>query len=169
MRLASDLYKKREEDLGEEVARQIERFAILSSIDSLWTDHLDAVENLREGIGLRGYGQKDPLVEYKNEAYTMFENLITAIDDEISHRIFRIQVAIPQMPEYKHVTEEPAGGDIGADEVSQKQQIGNSQQTTAVDSSQSAVSGKKKIGRNDPCWCGSGKKWKKCHYPQLPS
>ena len=166
MRLASDLYKKREEDLGEEVARQIERFAILSSIDSLWTDHLDAVENLREGIGLRGYGQKDPLVEYKNEAYTMFENLITAIDDEISHRIFRIQVAIPQMPEYKHVTEEPAGGDIGADEVSQKQQIGNSQQTTAVDSSQSAVSGKKKIGRNDPCWCGSGKKWKKCHYPQ---
>ncbi len=145
--LAKDLYQRREKEVGEPVMRQIERFVILGSIDSLWTDHLDAIENLREGIGLRGYGQKDPLVEYKNEAFTMFEKLINAIDDEIAHRVYRIHVATQA-----HVHEN-AVENVPQSEVSEPQPI-------AAD---------KKIGRNDPCWCGAidpetGKvyKYKKC-------
>ncbi|MBI2032313.1 MAG: preprotein translocase subunit SecA [Candidatus Levybacteria bacterium] len=157
-KLVEDLYSKREEDLGEDNMRQIERFAVLSSIDSLWTDHLDAIGNLREGIGLRGYAQKDPLVEYKNEAFSMFEQLINAIDDETTHRIFRIQLA-GQIHEHKHLEEHPAGeGEVSEKApkpaVSEKKQI-------------ASAGGKKKLGRNDPCPCGSGKKWKKCHYPEL--
>src|SRR5690348_3199141 len=113
-------------------------------------DHLDAVENLRQGIGLRGYGQRDPLVEYKNEAFKMFEQLIAGIDDEIVHRIYKIQV---QQAPHQHVETKE---NTPPQEVSQKKP-----ESIKVDP-------KKKISRNDPCWCGSGKKWKKCHYPQLP-
>ncbi|MBI2430740.1 MAG: preprotein translocase subunit SecA [Candidatus Levybacteria bacterium] len=131
--LALDIYKKREEQLGAEVMRQIERFVMLSVIDNLWMDHLDVIENLRGGIGLRGYGQRDPLVEYKNEAFRMFEQLMDTIDDQIVHRIYKIQVATQPVPQEGKVV--PKGG---------------------------------KLGRNDPCPCGSGKKWKRCHYPNIP-
>ena len=124
---------------------------MLSVIDALWMDHLDAVENLRGGIGLRGYGQRDPLVEYKNEAYTMFEQLVNAIDDEIVHRIYRIQVQhSPQA--HQHMREQAAGEAVGISETSK----GDKKQV---------ASNKRKLGRNDPCWCGSGKKYKRCHYP----
>ncbi|MBI4096392.1 MAG: preprotein translocase subunit SecA [Candidatus Levybacteria bacterium] len=141
--IVRDLYEQRKKQLGREMMVQIERYVILSVTDTLWMDHLDAVENLRGGIGLRGYGQRDPLVEYKNEAYTMFEQLINAIDDEIVHRIYRIQVQTP-LPQHHHVMEQPAGAAVGIPEVSTIN---------------------KKLGRNDPCYCGSGKKYKKCHYP----
>src|SRR3989344_5009705 len=95
-RLAKNVYENKEKQVGENIARQIERFVVLSAIDNLWVDHLDAIENLRGGIGLRGYGQRDPLVEYKNEAFRMFEQLIGAIDDEIVHRIYKIQVQVPE-------------------------------------------------------------------------
>ncbi len=155
--ITKDIYEKREEQVGKEIMRQIERFVMLSVIDNLWVDHLDAVENLRQGIGLRGYGQRDPLVEYKNEAYTMFEQLIAAIDDEVVHRIFKIQVQqAPSMPhEHQHqITNTPVD------------QISQTQRSSAPGSATVSGSLKKKLGRNDPCWCGSGKKWKKCHYPQ---
>ncbi|MBI2621275.1 MAG: preprotein translocase subunit SecA [Candidatus Levybacteria bacterium] len=175
--LTKKMYEAREKQVGEKIMRQIENFVTLSVIDNLWMDHLDVVDNLREGIGLRAYGQKDPLVEYKNEAFRMFETLVNGIDDEIAHRIFRIQVATPEH-QHVHITESPAGEEIGADEAP-KRQIADRPQTTAknpiapslgldtpaVVGSPSAVSGKKKIGRNDPCWCESGKKYKKCHYP----
>ncbi len=137
-RLSVDVYNNREKQLGEDVMHQVERFVMLSVIDNLWTDHLDSIENLRQGIGLRGYGQRDPLVEYKNEAFRMFEQLISSIDDEIVHRIYRVQVATQQNP-----LQEKVPNDI-------------------------KVSKGGKLGRNDPCPCGSGKKWKKCHYPNVP-
>lgn len=146
--VSDDIYKKRVEQMGEELMRQIERFVMLSVIDNLWVDHLDAIENLRQGIGLRGYGQKDPLVEYKNEAYAMFEKLISTIDDEIVHRIYKIQVEqAPQMEQPKTMVAQAAGE--------------NEVQRTKKPS----VNANKKLGRNDPCWCGSGKKYKKCHFP----
>jgi len=152
--ITHDVYGQRKKQLGKEMMGQIERYVMLSVVDTLWMDHLDAVENLRGGIGLRGYGQRDPLVEYKNEAYTMFEQLIQTIDDEIVHRIYKIQVQ--QSPQvHQHVKEEAAGSSVGISE-------------TSTDNKKSTASGsveKKKMGRNDPCWCGSGKKWKKCHYP----
>ena len=150
--IANDLYKAREEQMGEELMKQVERFVEISVIDNLWMDHLDVIENLRQGIGLRGYGQKDPLVEYKNEAYTMFEKLISAIDDEIVHRIYKIQVQAPPsaVTAHQHIVTQAAG---------------SAEVKTKTSKPQVNTSNNKKLGRNDPCWCGSGKKYKKCHYP----
>lgn len=156
--ISHDVYEQRKKQLGEEMMRQIERYVMLSVMDTLWMDHLDAVENLRGGIGLRGYGQRDPLVEYKNEAYTMFEQLIHAIDDEIVHRIYRIQVQSP-IPQHQHVVRQAAGSAVGISETSTVSAISDRRQAI------SNLGDKKKLGRNDPCWCGSGKKYKKCHYP----
>ena len=149
--IASDVYKTREKQMGEELMRQVEKFVELSVIDNLWMDHLDAIDNLRQGIGLRGYGQKDPLVEYKNEAFGMFEKLINTIDDEIVHRIYKIQVqqAPTATVPHQHVHTQAAG--------SSQPQVTKPKTITSDE--------KKKLGRNDPCWCGSGKKYKKCHYP----
>ncbi len=149
--IAKDVYKTRQEQMGGELMRQIERFVMLSVMDNLWMDHLDAIENLRQGIGLRGYGQKDPLVEYKNEAYGMFEKLIATIDDEIVHRIYKIQVQQAPTASIPH-------------QHMHAQAAGSSQPQTSKPKTASADD-KKKLGRNDPCWCGSGKKYKKCHYP----
>ena len=88
-----DVHEKREKDLGESVMREVEKYAYLGSIDHLWMDHIDHIDDLREGVTLRAYGQRDPLVEFKNEAYNLFEKLIDRIDEELSHRIFRIGVA----------------------------------------------------------------------------
>ncbi len=152
--ITRDVYTQRKKQLGEKTMGQIERYVMLSVIDTLWMDHLDAVENLRGGIGLRGYGQRDPLVEYKNEAYAMFEQLISGIDDEIVHRIYKIQVQAPA-PAHQHIVQQAAGESVGISEVS----TNNKQQVT------SSSGDKKKLGRNDPCYCGSGKKYKKCHWP----
>lgn len=155
--VANDIYQAREKQMGKDLMRQVERWVMLSVIDNLWMDHLDVMMNFRQGVGLRAYGQKDPLVEYKNEAFTMFEQLINAIDDEIAHRIYKIQVQEPPEvhEQHKHLVTQAAGGNA-ASEVST-----TSKKTQAVTSS----TGHKKLGRNDPCWCGSGKKYKKCHYP----
>lgn len=148
--LAKDIYKKREEQLGKDLITQIEKYVSLSIIDKFWIDHLDAIENLRQGIGLRGYGQKDPLVEYKNEAFRMFENLIATIDDEIVHTIYKVQVQQSPTP----VTPPNAKENIPQEEVSSKGAVARN-----------------KPGRNDPCWCGKLKpdgthvKYKHCHYP----
>jgi len=154
--LAHDIYNQRKKQLGEEMMGQIERYVMLSVIDTLWMDHLDAVENLRGGIGLRGYGQRDPLVEYKNEAYAMFEQLIQAIDDEIVHRIYKIQVQQAPQARPRNVVEQAAGETSGISETSGT--------NAGINKTRSTADGKK-LGRNDPCWCGSGKKYKKCHYP----
>jgi preprotein translocase subunit SecA len=146
IKILTDVYSQREKALGKDLMRQVERWIMLSVIDNLWMDHLDAVDDLREGIGLRGYGQRDPLVEYKSEAFSMFEKLMAAIDSEIARRIFKVQVAAqPTVPQKIYAT--PAGG------------------SGEVSSSPTPIVHSAKIGRNDPCWCKSGKKWKKCHYP----
>lgn len=132
--LAKNVYQTREQQVGDQLAREIEKFVYLSVMDNLWVNHLDALDNLREGIGLRGYGQRDPLVEYKSEAYSMFERLLAQIDFEVTRRIFRVQIQSPdQLPQ-------------------QRQAVANPQ----------------KVGRNDPCPCGSGKKFKKCHINREP-
>jgi len=173
-KMVIDAYNAREKQVTPEVMGQIERFVFLSTIDRLWMDHLDAMDSLREGIGLRGYAQKDPLVEYKAEAFSAFERLMSGIDYEVARRIFRVQVArqptptIPQeavegrgeipMPGAQPPLERPAQGAPVAP-------MPSGQPTGPR--IKPIVSGRKKLGRNDPCWCGSGKKFKKCHYPQL--
>ena len=144
--LARQMYDAREKQLTPEVMRQIERWVGLQVIDSIWMDHLDAIDDLREGIGLRGYGQRDPLVEYKNEAYAMFERLIAGIDSEIVHRIFKVQVQLA--PQVQNTT--------------------NTTNITNTTKQANVTDVSNKLGRNDSCPCGSGKKWKKCHYPDIP-
>ncbi len=132
---------------GADVIPQVERYVILDTYDELWMNHLDAIDNLRDGIGLRGYAQKDPLVEYKQESFAMFESLLARIDSTIAHRIFRVQVNIPQ----------PV----------QRRTIETSSSPDPLDKKPATIVNSHKLGRNDPCWCGSGKKFKACHYPKL--
>jgi len=142
-KILTEAYESREKQVGLELMREIEKFVWLQSIDRLWIDHLDAMDNLREGVGLRGYGQQDPLVEYKKEAYTSFEKLMGMIEEEVIKRLFRIQVAQPP-PQYRNIQTN----------VDTKDKMGLKPST------------KNKPGRNDPCPCGSGKKYKKCCYPK---
>lgn len=158
LKVVKDAHQSREKQVGENVMRQIEKFAYLSSIDFLWIDHLDHIEDLRQGIELRAYGQRDPVVEFKNEAYDLFETLIDRIDSELSHRIFRVNVGrMPSEIPSAQITNEDRSDNIGLVPAVQNKKIVSSK-----------INGKK-LSRNDLCWCGSGKKWKKCHYPQLPS
>jgi len=157
--LLVNAYAKREKQLGSELMREIEKFVFLRSLDRLWVDHLDAMDDLREGIGLRGDAQS-ALAEYKKEAYSMFERLMESIDHEVVRRIFRIQVAQrpPIMPRQSIQTN-----------IDEEDKMGLTPRPSQASGPRPVIAGKKKIGRNDPCWCGSGKKWKKCHYPQTGS
>lgn len=164
-------YQSREKQLGSSIQRQIERFVTLATIDRLWMDHLDGIDDLREGIGLRGYAQRDPLVEYKKEAFEMFETLMNNIETEINHRIFRVQ-PVQQMPT---IVPEIIKTNIDeSDGMGLKPVPGYSPSKPAAVNTSPAVATSsviknrnpktgKKLGRNDPCWCGSGKKFKKCH------
>lgn len=146
--IISQARKAQKERFGDDTLGQVERFVLLESYDELWMNHLDAIDNLRDGIGLRGYAQKDPLVEYKQESFAMFESLLTRIDSTAAHRIFRVQVQMPQEMAKPVRGVEKSGSE-------EKKVVAN---TTVA---------KAKLGRNDPCWCGSGKKWKACHYPKI--
>jgi preprotein translocase subunit SecA len=117
------VYDEVEERFGAEIMRAVERHVMLSIIDKLWVQHLTEMDDLRDGVGLQAYGQRDPLVVYKSEGFRMFGLLLGHIQHDVVHTIFRVQPAVAQQP----------------------------------------VQNKRKIGANDPCWCGSGKKFKKCH------
>lgn len=160
-KVSEDVYTQREKQVSEEVARQIERWVSLQVIDNLWMDHLDAIDDLREGIGLRGYGQRDPLVEYKNEAFSMFERLVATIDSEIVHRIFKVQVQLAPN-QNNGVAQQAAVPIIPTESKPRKLQTNASSEVQHT----APKVNSKTLSRNDPCWCGSGKKWKKCHYPK---
>jgi len=138
---AFDAYAAREEELGAEVLRSIEQRVVLSIIDNKWREHLAEMDYLRAGIGLRAMGQRDPLVEYQNEAYDMFSDLVEAVKRDTVRYLFHVQVVQqPAQPKVQVLAASSSG------------------QTGPVQASASD-----KIGRNDPCSCGSGKKYKKCH------
>lgn len=136
---------QQKKNFGEDAMSQVQRFVLLETYNELWMNHLDAIDSLRDGIGLRGYAQKDPLVEYKHEAFSLFESLLARIDSTAAHRIFRVQMGTPVEPPRPQRTIEKSA---------------STTQKTVTTTTQ-------KLGRNDPCWCGSGKKWKACHYPKV--
>ena len=147
-----EAYDSREKQVSPGLMREIEKFVWLQSIDRLWIDHLDAMDNLREGIGLRGYGQQDPLMEYKKEAFASFEKLMVMIEDEVVRRVFRVQVANqPTMPQKVQTN------------IDTQDKMGLKPPTS---SSSIKTSSGNRPGRNDPCPCGSNKKYKKCCYPK---
>jgi len=157
-KIVQDTHSSREKQLGVDTMRQVERHSYLTTIDHLWIDYIDHIDGLREGVMLRAYGQRDPLIEFKNEAFTSFENLLGKIDDELARRVFRAQVVSSGtgIPLAQARTNTDAIDATGLVEES----------ADAVAETGEPAFQKTKIGRNDPCWCGSGKKWKKCHYPQ---
>ncbi len=142
--LAVQTYEKKEAMLGENM-RELERIVMLRVVDEYWMDNIDAMDDLKQGIGLRAYGQHDPVVAYKEEGYQMFEAMITAIREETVRRLFTVQMRPSQEMKREKVAKETVA--IGtADSVMKKQPVRNNN----------------KIGPNDPCPCGSGKKYKKC-------
>ena len=153
VKVIKDTHATREKQVGEKVMREIEKFAYISSIDHLWMDHIDAIDDLREGVRLRAYGQRDPLVEFKSEAFDMFESLLVKVDEELCRRIYRIGVQ-SQNPE------------VPLNIIQENRDVVDAMGLSASGSHPEAVKSGAKLGRNDPCWCNSGKKWKHCHYPQ---
>jgi preprotein translocase subunit SecA len=150
--IVEETYEAREKELGEELARAVERWVLLRTIDTHWIEHLTAMEELREGIYLRGYGQQDPLVAYKREAHGFFEEMEARIASGVAQTILRVTVRTAEQAEQEEktqTTQTTAGG-------ATTRTSGNGRP-----SSQTAPS--KLPGRNEPCWCGSGKKFKKCH------
>jgi preprotein translocase subunit SecA len=135
----SNRYEEKEREIGPELLRQAEKFIMLRAVDTHWIEHLENMDFLKEGIGLRAYGQRDPLIEYKKEAYEMFQDMLSGIRRDISRFLMRLEIT-PEKIENKPVAV-----------------ISQSQGSTARKPLKT-----KKIGRNDPCPCGSGKKYKYC-------
>ena len=161
---AAEAYQKREEELGAGIMRQLETMIMLQVVDSQWKDHLYSLDHLKEGIGLRGYGQKDPLIEYKREAYDMFTAMIERIEEESLQYLFKVQLqpaareeaalapeAQRARPETKHARSE-------AERYPAKGFFSSAVAASVLEGNPRA----RKIGRNEPCICGSGKKYKKC-------
>lgn len=203
--VARQTFDQREKKIGKVVWQDIVRLIFLSTIDKYWMDHLTAIEDLREGINLRGYAQLDPLVEYKNEAYSMFERLVGDINFEVTRRLFRVEVEVAQKeaaekPKQISVIEQnkkplvfksatninpftkvqesspPPVEHLPTSEKKESSEakitvrkVQNPQPTVqefgGIKFIPSGIKLDKKPGRNDPCWCQSGKKYKKCHYP----
>ena len=166
-----DEFNQREKKLTAEVWQGIVRFIFISTIDNFWTEHLTAIEDLREGINLRGYAQLDPLVEYKNEAFSMFEKLVSDINFEVTRRLFKVEIAQREPAKEQPIIYKSASAidpfhqrQAAVDRSQGEQPI---QQTATnpsnIDGFKIIPPGAKhrKLGRNDPCWCGSGKKYKK--------
>ena len=167
---AADAYDRKVEEIGPDLMPLVEKDVMLRTVDWQWMEYLTQMEHFREGVGLRAYGQRDPLVEYKNEALEMFNELRERIQGSIVSRIFRVQVQRnapppPPAPLVRQVLESGPGDPDGAGSAGRNGAPKKARQlapagATAVSGGAAAAG---KLGRNDPCWCGSGKKYKRCH------
>ena len=170
---ALETYEEREQALGPELAREVERYIILQTVDQRWREHLEAMDYLREGVHLRAFAQKDPLVEYRGEGHVMFEELGQTIREEVVFTLFHVAVQVEEPAlepmqaresalHYEHETSAgaeviaAAGGAATALAAPPAPSDGSFAQAPVVNEH-------KDLGRNDPCWCGSGKKYKRCH------
>ncbi len=186
---ARDVYAAKEEEFGNDaegqpLMRELERYVILQVVDTRWREHLENMDYLREGVHLRAMAQKDPLVEYRGEGHTMFQELGFAIHEEVVSLLFHAQIepndgdlgleagngaAGPMSYEHQSLSGSDAiaaagiGGEAMATATMAGNLGGNGGGSVATIPQQRVVSEEQKLGRNDPCWCGSGKKFKKCH------
>ncbi|HMJ09970.1 MAG TPA: preprotein translocase subunit SecA [Polyangiaceae bacterium] len=167
---SEELYVAKEQDLGVELLLRVFRHIYLETIDEAWVDHLSNMEHLRDGIGLRGYGQKDPKNEYKKEGYNLFLNMMAKVSGAVLAKVFEVQIhrqeeiaALEAEAEQRHqaeldaaVARHPGDGDPLAPPAGALEPLPDPERRSAAPAAP-------KIGRNDPCPCGSGKKFKKCH------
>lgn len=162
MKLVEEGYQVVEEGVGDEALMgEIEKAVLIRAIDEFWVEHLEAIDHLRHSIGLQGYGQRDPLVEYKKEAYRLFNELLSTINQRVAHTVFKVQVAkqtAEQERQHQSVFAKPMQFSGAAKEMENGHGAHNMEHGTS-----GAGVGHEKVGRNDLCPCGSGKKYKKCH------
>ena len=182
-------YDEREEQLGDELMRHLERSILLQVIDNRWREHLFDMDYLREGIHLRGFAQIDPLVAYKNEGFSMFEELMHSIWEEFSKLVFHAEIEVEGEPQGAMAGNGDAGPELdysggtleaqpsalaqvvatgGGVDTMAAEAVGPGGHTNAGNGAGEVVETvvndeHDNLGRNDPCWCGSGKKYKKCH------
>ena len=161
-KLLSDQWQQRTKYFGRDIGNSILSYAIIRSLDPLWVDHLTALDDLRDGVRLRGYAQRDPLIEYRKEGYDMFQGLMRQFESNLARMLFRLE-PVTSVPSVAPVNAVEGRGDAMDDNDNV---IASEAKQSRPGSSQPVTVGKT-ISRNDPCWCGSGKKWKKCHYPEI--
>jgi preprotein translocase subunit SecA len=148
-----EVYEDKEKRFGEPMLRQLEKIIMLQTIDSLWKDHLLNMDHLKEGIGLRGYGQKNPLQEYQKEGYDMFEEMIQRKEEDVVQKLFTVELARESVaPQVELQQPRP-----------QRMVLSHGDEPIAARPSSAPKRDGEKVGRNDPCPCGSGKKYKRCH------
>ncbi len=154
-------FAARESELGLELLQALERHEMMIVLDTQWKDHLLSIDHLKEGIGLRGYGQRDPLTEYKKEAFDLFEDMFERMKAAVIERLFKVQIVrdapmeLPAMTAWADARE--SRGEIAGEPARASTPAPRAQAVPRTPTGE-------KIGRNDPCYCGSGKKYKKCHY-----
>jgi preprotein translocase subunit SecA len=168
---AEKLYDEREQELGDELMRALERYLLLQIIDQRWREHLYDMDYLREGIHLRGFAQIEPIVAYKNEAFTLFQDLMNTIWSDFARMIYNVEVQVePEVPQQTRGGARALQYSGGTMDDQPSAYGGDAEDGYGVDAEapppafeQRRVDEHDQLGRNDPCWCGSGKKYKKCH------
>ena len=162
------IYEQKEQEVTSENLRTLEKIVLLNVIDSKWKDHLYAMDQMREGVGLRAYGQRDPLVEYKREGFSMFQQMYASINEEVAEVIFKVRPASPSFRMrgvFSSVPQQMVHNDfsgIDSRRAVAQEQAGEAAPEEAPPAAVPIRHAGPKIGRNDPCPCGSGKKYKKC-------
>jgi preprotein translocase subunit SecA len=136
------------------VLRHLEKLVLLQTLDTLWKDHLLSMDHLKEGIGLRGYAQQNPLQEYKKEGFELFEGIMQQFEADVVEKVFTVQIARQEDVERMQERRRPQPMQMVMSGGGTSQPASRKPQTVRHDD---------KVGRNDPCPCGSGKKYKKCH------
>ncbi|WP_129991314.1 preprotein translocase subunit SecA [Rahnella sp. CFA14(1/10)] len=160
MEIAKESYARKEEVVGAEMMRNFEKGVMLQTLDSLWKEHLAAMDYLRQGIHLRGYAQKDPKQEYKRESFAMFAAMLESLKYEVVSVLSKVQVRMPEEVEAMEIQRREE-----AERLARQQQLSHQdqQEIEVAEAARLASSGDRKVGRNDLCPCGSGKKYKQCH------
>ena len=149
---ALQVYDEKEHTFTPPVLRYLEKMILLQTMDGLWKDHLLSMDHLKEGIGLRGYGQKNPLQEYQKEAFSMFEELLQRMQEDVVEKLFTVQIARQEDAQR-----------IDPRRAPQRQVLMSHGGAAAQAQPAQIKRDAPKVGRNEPCPCGSGKKYKKCH------
>ena len=164
--LAVEVYRKKEEVVGEQVLRNFEKSVMLQTLDTLWKEHLAAMDHLRQGIHLRGYAQKNPKQEYKRESFELFEGLLDSLKTDVIMVLSRVRVQqqeeVERMEEQRRAQAEAAARLAHAQHASAENSLADGEEAAEAQP-QTVVRDERKVGRNEPCPCGSGKKYKQCH------
>ncbi|HHX8484291.1 TPA: preprotein translocase subunit SecA [Vibrio diabolicus] len=164
--LAVEVYKEKEEVVGAQVLRNFEKSVMLQTLDTLWKEHLAAMDHLRQGIHLRGYAQKNPKQEYKRESFELFEGLLETLKTDVITVLSRVRVQqqeeVERMEEQRRAQAEEAARRAQAQHAAAQNPLSEGEESEEG-SNQPMVRDERKVGRNEPCPCGSGKKYKQCH------